>query len=152
MGPDRSLLARGYAIALAAAAVLSTTAIFIRHLTQTYQLPALVLACWRDAFVCITLLPALALLRPRLLQIERRHLPFLAGYGLLLATFNATWTLSVALNGAAVSTVLVYSSGAFTALLGRWLLRERLGWGKLMAVALSMAGCALVSGALNSAA
>jgi len=42
--PDRSHLSRGYAIALAAAAILSTTAIFIRHLTQTYHIPALVLA------------------------------------------------------------------------------------------------------------
>ena len=151
MDSDRSQLTRGYAIALAAAAVLSTTAIFIRHLTQTYGLPALVLACWRDAFVCLTLVPVLAVLRPRLLRVERRHLAFLAAYGLLLATFNATWTLSVALNGAGVSTVLVYSSCAFTALLGRWLLRERLGWGTLLAVALSFAGCTLVSGALHAA-
>ena len=54
---DRSHLTRGYTIALGAAAVLSTTAIFIRHLTQTYGLPALVLAFWRDGLVCLTLLP-----------------------------------------------------------------------------------------------
>ena len=149
---DRSHLTRGYTIALGAAAVLSTTAIFIRHLTQTYGLPALVLAFWRDGLVCLTLLPVLALARPALLRVERRHLRFLALYGLVLATFNATWTLSVAANGAAVSTVLVYCSAGFTALLGRWLLKERLGWGKLLAVALSLGGCALVSGALDPAA
>ena len=149
---DRSHLTRGYAIALSAAAVLSTTAIFIRHLTQTYGLPALVLAFWRDGLVCLTLLPVLALARPALVRVERRHLRFLALYGLVLATFNATWTLSVAANGAAVSTVLVYCSAGFTALLGRWLLRERLGWGKLPAVALSLGGCTLVSGALDPAA
>jgi len=149
---DRSHLTRGYAIALAAAAVLSTTAIFIRHLTLTYQIPALVLAFWRDVFVCVTLLPALALLRRRLLRVERRHLAYLVWYGLVLAAFNSTWTLSVALNGAAVATVLVYSSAAFTALLGWWILREHLGWGKLLAVAVSLAGCILVSGALDVAA
>jgi len=31
--------ARGYTFALAAAALLSLTAIFIRHLTQTYHIP-----------------------------------------------------------------------------------------------------------------
>jgi drug/metabolite transporter (DMT)-like permease len=148
----RAQLSRGYAIALAAAAILSTTAIFIRQLTAAYHMPALVLAVWRDGLVCVSLVPALALLSPSRLRVERRHLPYLVGYGLVLAVFNATWTLSVALNGAAVSTVLVYSSAAFTAVLGWWLLGERLGWGKLTAVAVSLAGCALVSGALEPAA
>jgi len=149
---ERSHQTRGYAIALAAAAILSTTAIFIRYLTVRYGIPALVLALWRDVFVCLTLLPVLAACRRDLLAIGRKHLAYLALYGLVLAAFNATWTLSVALNGAAVATVLVYCSAAFTALLGRWLLRERLGWGKLLAVALSLSGCALVSGALDPSA
>jgi len=34
------------------------------------------------------------------------HLGFLAFFGLSLALFNSLWTLSVSLNGAAVSTVL----------------------------------------------
>jgi drug/metabolite transporter (DMT)-like permease len=113
--PPAGHLTRGYAIALAAAATLSTTAIFIRYLTVTYDIPALVLAFWRDVFVCLTLLPVLALLRPLLLRVTRRHLGYLVGYGLVLAAFNALWTLSVALNGAAAATVLVYSSAAFTA-------------------------------------
>jgi drug/metabolite transporter (DMT)-like permease len=151
-GSPHSHLTRGYAIALAAAAILSTTAIFIRHLTLTYHIPALVLAFWRDGFVCVTLLPVLGLLSPRLLAVKRRHLPYLVGWGLLLATFNATWTLSVALNGAAVATVLVYSSAGFTVLLGWLILGEHLGWGKLLAVAVSLGGCVLVSGALDAAA
>jgi drug/metabolite transporter (DMT)-like permease len=145
-------LTRGYSIALVSAVILSTTAIFIRYLTQTYHLPALILAVWRDVFVTLTLLPTLALLRPVLLRVDRRHLLFLAGYGLILAAFNSFWTLSVSLNGAAVSTVLAYCSAGFTALLGWWLLKERLDWVKLVAVAGSLAGCALVSGALNPSA
>ena len=148
--PSSSSLARGYTIAVISALFLSTTAIFIRHLTLTYQLPALVLAFWRDVFVVLTLLAALGLLRPRLLKVARRHLAYLTGYGLVLAVFNAMWTLSVALNGAAVATVLVYCSAGFTALLGWWLLKERLGWAKLLAVVFSLSGCLLVSGALDS--
>ena len=53
---NQTNLTRGYSIAVAAAAILSTTAIFIRYLTQTYHIPALVLAFWRDAFVALTLL------------------------------------------------------------------------------------------------
>lgn len=145
-------LTRGYATALASAAILSTTAIFIRYLTQTYQMPPLLLAGWRALFVVGTLLPVFGWRRPLLLRLPRRHLPALALYGLVLAAFNGLWTLSVALNGAAVATVLAYSSAAFTALLARWLLHERLDWAKLVAVTLCLAGCVLVAGALNPAA
>ncbi len=142
-------LARGYPIAFVSAAILSTTAIFIRYLTQVYHLPALVLACWRDVFVALTVLPALRLLAPQLLKSGRSHLGFLTLYGLMLACFNSLWTLSVALNGAAVATVLVYCSAGFTALLGWRLLKERLDWAMLLAVVVSLGGCVLVSGALE---
>jgi drug/metabolite transporter (DMT)-like permease len=140
--------ARGYSAGLLSALLLSTTAPFIRYLTVTYQIPPLVLAFWRALLVVVTLVPVLMLFRAHLLRGGRRHLPYLAAYGLMLAAFNSMWTISVALNGAAVATVLAYSSAAFTALLGWWLLRERLGWVKLLAVVLSLGGCALVSGAL----
>ncbi len=148
--PTRTQLTRGYPIALASALFLSTTAIFIRYLTLNYHLPALVLALWRDVFVALTVLPVLGLLRPALLRISRAHLRYLLGYGLVLAVFNSLWTLSVALNGAAVATVLVYCSAGFTALLGWWFLKERLDAAKLLAVACSLGGCVLVSGALDS--
>ena len=77
---------------------------------------------------------------------------FLAAYGLVLAVFNSLWTISVALNGAAVATVMAYSSAAFTAVLGYWLLQEKLGTGKIIAVSFSLLGCVLVSGAYDLAA
>jgi len=134
------------------AVILSTTAIFIRYLTQTYQIPALVLAFWRDLFVALTLLPVLRMIRPGLLRVKRADLRYLIIYGLVLAIFNSLWTLSVALNGAAISTVLAYCSAGFTALLGWWFLKERLDWAKIVAVILSLSGCVLVSDALNLAA
>src|SRR3990170_107080 len=143
-------LTRGYAAALISAAILSTTAIFIRYLTQTYHMPALVLAFWRDSFVALFLLLVLRLVRPILLTAKRQQLVYLVIYGLVLAIFNSTWTLSVALNGAAISTVLAYCSAGFTALLGWWLLKERLDWGKVLAVVLTLGGCVLVSGALDA--
>ncbi len=150
--PDNSHLTRGYLIALLSAAILSLTAIFIRHLTQNYQLPALVLAFWRDIFTALALLPILAIVRPGLIRVTRAQLLFLLLYGLVLAVFNSLWTLAVALNGAAVATVLAYTSAGFTALLGWWLFQERLDWAKLLAVALCLGGCVLVSGALDPAA
>ncbi len=147
----RSGLARGYSIALASAAVLSTTAILIRHLTLAYHIPPLVLAFWRDTFTALLLFIILRVGRPGLTKVAVRDLRFLAAYGLVLAVFNSLWTLSVALVGASVSTVLVYSSAGFTVLLGRWLLKERLDLAKLLAVASTLGGCVLVSGALDAA-
>jgi drug/metabolite transporter (DMT)-like permease len=149
---QKSTLPRGYATALASAAILATTAIFIRYLTQTYHIPALVLAFWRDGFAAFTLLAVLGLVRPALLRVKRHHLLYLTVYGLLLAIVNSMWTLSVSLNGAAIATVLVYCSTGFTALLGWWLLKEQLDWAKILAVVLCLGGCVLVSGALDTAA
>jgi drug/metabolite transporter (DMT)-like permease len=142
---------RGYLIALASAVILSTTAIFISHLAVHYKLPALVLAFWRDGFVALTLFLILGTTRRGALRVQKRDLLYFLIYGLVLAVFNSLWTNSVVLNGAAVSTVLVYSSAAFTALLGWWLLKESLGWIKLIAVVMSLGGCVLVSGAYDPA-
>ncbi len=140
---------RGYVIAILSAAVLSTTAIFIRYLTETFQIPALVLAFWRDVFVVLTLLICLGVLRPGLIRVKQHHLSFLILYGLMLAVFNALWTLSVAENGASIATVLVYSSAAFTAVLGWGLLDEKLSWMKFLAVCLTITGSALVAGVFD---
>ena len=147
---SNSNLSRGYTAALISALLLSTTAILIRILTQSYHLPALVLAFWRDVMVAATILLVLAVVNPLLLRVKRAEVAYLVVlYGFVLALFNALWTLSVALNGAAISTVLVYSSAAFTALLGRWLLSESLDWVKILAIVLTFGGCFFVSGILD---
>lgn len=147
-----SRLTKGYTIALVATVLWSSTAVFIRFLTETYRLPPLVLAFWRDGIVALALLLVLAIFQPALLKFRRSNLRFFLFYGIVLALFNSTWTVSVYFNGAAVSTVLAYSSAAFTALLGWRLMGESLGPGKLFSVALSIAGCVLVSGAYDPAA
>lgn len=146
--PPHSAVGRGYSLALLSALVLSTTGIFIRYLTEAHKMPALLLAFWRDGIVALALLLALAAGFRRLLPVRRSQLPYLLFFGAMLAAFNALWTLSVALNGAAVSTVLVYSSTAFTALLGRWLLKEQPDRARALAILFCLVGCAMVSGAL----
>jgi len=138
---------RGYIIAVASAFILSLTGILIRYLTTNYQLPALILAFWRAVIVFVTLGIILVLRSRDLLKLPRKHLPYIIIYGFVLAVFNSTWTLSVAVNGAASATVMVYCSAAFTALLAWIFLKESLGTGKLVAVVLSLAGCVLVSAA-----
>jgi drug/metabolite transporter (DMT)-like permease len=147
-----SRLTKGYLICLVGTFLWSSTAVFIRYLVVTFQLPAMVLAFWRDFLVFTFLLLIFAAVRPTWLRVARNQLRFLAIYGLLLSIFNASWTFSVALNGAAVSTVLVYSSAAFTALLGWRMFAESFGPWKILAILLSLAGCVLVSGAWSASA
>lgn len=142
--------AAGYLICITGTVIWSTAAIFIGYLSTHYQLPSLVLAFWRDSIVALVLLVIhWVAWRPQMVS-GFRHLRFFVLYGLILAAFNALWTVSVVYNGAAVSTVLVYSSAAFTAVLGRWLFHEPLGKLKILAVLFSIIGTALVSGLLAS--
>jgi drug/metabolite transporter (DMT)-like permease len=122
------------------------TAIFIRYLTYDHQLPTGVLCFWRAAFLVGALLPALAWFRPQLLLPSSRELPLLVGQGVLLAVFNLVWTTSVTRCGAALSTVLVYTSGPFTVVFGRWLLKETIGRFGIGAAISCLLGCVMTSG------
>jgi drug/metabolite transporter (DMT)-like permease len=110
------------------------------------------LALWRDLTLFTFLGLFFLLFQRSKLALPKGQARFLLTYGLILSLFNSLWTISVALNGAAVSTVLAYSSAAFTAVLGWRLFGESLGPVKILAVGLSLAGCVFISGAYDPAA
>jgi DME family drug/metabolite transporter len=145
-----SRLAKGYFIAIMGIIFWSSTGVFIDYLVTHYKMPALLLAFWRNVLVCIALVPALFLIRRSLLRIHPSQIGFYMFYGLILALFNSIWVLSVQANGAAVATVLAYSSAGFTAILALWLFKEKLGLPKTLAVILSLSGCVLVSNAYRA--
>jgi len=145
--PVKKKTNRGFLVAIASAVTLSFTGIIIRVIFEDYHLPALILAFWRDFFVVICLLVICLIVSPKTLAIKRKDIGLLVGFGVILALFNILWTIAVTLTGAAIATVLVYSSVVFTALLGWLLLGEHLGWVKTVAVLLCLVGCILVSGA-----
>ncbi|WP_129632594.1 DMT family transporter [Candidatus Oscillochloris fontis] len=141
--------AKGYLTALIGITVWSTTGVFMSHLIVTYHIPAFVLALWRNLLVCVALLPVLLFVNRTLLRIKPINLSFYGWYGFVLALLNTLWALSVQANGAAVATVLVYSSAGFTAIFAIWIFKERLGIIKGIAILLSLAGCVMVSNAYN---
>lgn len=139
--------ARGYVIGFVSTALWSASAVFISYLNTRFGMPPLVLAFWRDLLVTCIIAGALALFARPLLHLSHHNLPFFILYGFVLAIFNSLWTVSVALNGAAIATVLIYISPAFTALIGwRWL-GERITPPKVAAIVLSLVGCVFASGA-----
>ncbi|MBI3243839.1 MAG: EamA family transporter [Chloroflexi bacterium] len=142
---------KGILIALAGTTVWATTGIFISYLLKHYDLQPLTLAFWRDLIIALALLLILRLWQPQALKISRRDLPFFVVYGFFgLAIFNSLWTFSVQFNGAAVATVLAYSSPAFTVLLAWPVLKEAITSRKLVAVGLSLAGCVFVAKAYSA--
>ncbi len=147
-----SRLARGTLIGIIGILFWSFTAVFVSRLTGYYQLHPLLLAFWRDFLASLGLLVGLVIARRRLPRLAREQVPFFLLFGLVLSSFNAVWTFSVPLNGAAASTVLVYGSLGFTVPLARWLFHERINLAKVAGVVISLVGCALVANAFNAAA
>jgi len=145
--PTSSRFSRGYIIALTATVLWSFTGILISYLNKTYALPSLVLAFWRDLFVSFGMLVALGGFNRARLQLDRSHWKFMILYGFTLAIFNSMWTFSVQYNGAAVATVLAFSSPAMTAILSRLIFKERFNQVKILSIVLSLIGTILVSGA-----
>jgi len=140
---------RGYLIALTATALWSTTGILISYLDRTYQIPSLVLAFWRDLFVAFGMLVGLSVFNRSRFRLDRSQWGFIVIYGLTLAVFNSMWTFSVQYNGAAVATVLAFSSPALTAILSRLIFKEQFSRIKIASILLSSLGVILVSGAIN---
>ena len=147
-----SQLSRGYVIALTATIIWSTTGILISYLSRDYSLPSLVLAFWRDLFVSFGMAVGLLVFSRPLFQLDRKHWGFMVWYGLTLAIFNSMWTFSVQYNGAAVATVMAFSSPAMTAILSRIVLKEQFSRIKIVSILLSLAGIIFVSGAYDPSA
>ena len=147
----RARLNRGYTIGLIGILCWSTTAIFISYLLKNYPLQPLTLAFWRDLFVVGALLMGLAIFRRSALRIEPQQRRFLALYGVALTFMNISWTFSVALNGAAVSTVMVYASPGITAIAAHFFFKERLSPLRILAFAGSLIGCVFVAQANDPA-
>ena len=110
-------------------------------------MPSLVLAFWRDLSVSVGMLVGLSIFSRERFHLDRSHWGFMILYGLTLAVFNSLWTFSVQYNGAAVATVLAFSSPAITAILSRIVLNEQFNRVKILSIVLSLIGTILVSGA-----
>ena len=147
MKTQNTSYSRGYILALIATLLWSTTGPLISYLSKSYELPSLVLAFWRDLFVSFGMLIGLSLFSRARFQLERSHWGFMILYGLTLAIFNSLWTFSVEYNGAAVATVLAFSSPAMTAILSRLAFKEQFDRVKLISILLSLVGTVLVAGA-----
>ena len=142
--------ARGYALALTAAALLALNGSVARYLLDEGVSP-LRLSQLRSAGSLLILLGVLAAWRPRLLRVDRAALPALAFLGVGgLALVHATYFLAIARLEIGVALTIQYLAPLALLVWLRLVHGRRLSGGMWGAVVLSAAGCFLVVGAYEA--
>ena len=135
----------GPGLCILAALSWSLTSPGLKYMLDVFGASQLGLAFWRDAFIAGGCVLGLAIIRPALLRISWREAGSLALIGVIsIGIYHALWLWSIALNGAAIAVVMIYLFPTFVSV-GSWLLfGERLRWTHIVALATSLAGCALL--------
>lgn len=145
-------LRAGYTLTVAAAVIWATTSPGIKYLLETYQVPALAVAFWRDALIAVACLLGLALLRPALLRVGRADLRELALVGAIaIGLYHGLWVFSIVLNGAAIAVVMVYTFPIFVTLGARLVFGEQIRWPQVVALSIALVGCVLLVRAYDPA-
>lgn len=146
----REIPLRGYVIVLSGTVVWALTGVVIKILLTRYGLDTLTIAFWRVLIVTVFLFVALLAINPGYLRISPRDLGVFIFYGVVgIGIHQIVWISSVQYNGAAAATVIIYTSPAIVAMLAARFLRERMTRLKLIALAMTIAGCALVARAYD---
>ncbi len=142
----REVPLRGYIIVLSGTVIWALTGIFIKILLTTYQMDTLTIAFWRVLIVTAFLFAVFLLVDAKSLRLAPRDIVLFIFYGLIgVAIHQLVWITSVEYNGAAVATVIIYTSPAIVAVFAWRFLRETMDRSKLIALALTIIGCALVA-------
>lgn len=164
--PDlpRSRRFTGYALVLLAAACWATGGLTAKWLftapsseTVAWPLPPLgipiaptVLSASRALSAFAVLLVYLTLRRRDALRIPRSALPFMAAFGIVgMAGVHYSYFKTISLTNVATAILLEYLAPIIVLVVSVVFMRHRLTWTLPVGVALSVAGCALVVGALG---
>lgn len=138
---------RGLLLVLGAAALWSTSGMFVRWILADSSFSALSLAFWRDLTTFVCLLAGLILLRPLRLRVALKDLPWFAALGAVsVGTLHVLWNVAVVEIGYAAATILLYSAPVFVSLMAWLVWREPLTRVKVLAIVMALTGCALVAG------
>lgn len=147
---------RGALLVLLAAALWGTLGTLYTLGTGGFRLTPLTVVFWRGALAGVSLGIALGGVMPGLgkgwglLKVRRADLPLFAAFGLLGVTaFYLLYIYSVVLVGVAASVALLYTAPVFVALMAWRFLGESFGARKVVALVLTVVGCALVARVYN---
>ncbi len=144
MHADPPSRARVLAVLAAGVLIVSTASILIRWL-QSDGVPSLSIAAWRLAFAALILAPVvLARCRDELAGLAWREWGLAAASGAFLAAHFATWILSLEYTSVASSVALVTTNPIWIGIASWFLFRERIEAAMVLAIALAIAGSAVI--------
>lgn len=84
-------------------------------------------------------------------RIKLRHIPYFIGTGLFsLVFFNVCYFMAIELSALSIAAVLLYTSPIFVTLMSAALFKEKLTPNKILALCMTFAGCAFVTGVFQS--
>lgn len=143
---------RGALLVLLAAALWGTLGTFYTWAREGFGLQPVAIVFWRAALAAICLLVVLGGVLPlagkgiTLLKVRPADVSLFVAFGLLGVTaFYLFYIYAVVLTGVAVAVVLLYTSPIFVTLMAWRFLGERFTPRKVVALLLTLAGCALVA-------
>lgn len=146
----REVPLRGYVTVLAGTVIWALTGIVIKVLLTHYGMETLTIAFWRVFFVTLFMFLVLGVSDAKQLRIAPRDVGVFFVYGLIgIGIHQLVWISSVQYNGAAVATVIIYTSPAIVGILAARFLREKYTRLKFVALVLTIVGCALVAKAYD---
>lgn len=141
---------QGITLVVLATMFWSTSGIFISLTVRNWDISAVSLAFWRDLTTFITLLVGIALVRPGLLRVKRKDLPWLLAMGAIsIGSFHVLWNTSVLMIGASIATVIQCNAPIFVTIMAWIIFKEPLTQRKIIAIILSVTGTVLISGILG---
>lgn len=141
-----------YIYILMAAILWGAMGIFVKKMTA-FGFTSMQIVFLRALVAAIVLVVYLALTNRGLLRVKLRHCWIFAGTGIVSFTFfSYCYFTAMHLSSLSVAAVLLYTAPAFVMLLSAALFREKLNLCKIFAVLLTIAGCALVTGAVSGSA
>ncbi len=121
----------------------SASAILVRYAADA---PGMAIAVWRTVFAVLLLAPlALPRIGREVRAFTRRDVAMIVGAGVLLGIHFITWIESLYHTSVASASVLVTMSPIFLALLGYFVLGERLPLVVVAGIVLAVAGAALIA-------
>ena len=143
---DRQRRWLGLGFVILATLCWSTAGLFITLIVRGSGISALGLAFWRVLTTSACLFVAILFVRPGLLRVKLRDLPWLAGMGALaVGVFQVLWILSVLNVGMSVATVIQCNAPIIVTIMARIVWREPLTWRKWTAIGLACLGTFLIA-------
>jgi drug/metabolite transporter (DMT)-like permease len=137
----------GILLVITATVCWSTSGIFINLIIRQSGLTAVGLAFWRDLTTAVLLLGGILLIKPKLLVVKKKDLPWLIGMGAIsIGIFHVFWNQAVVMIGASLATVVQCNAPIFVTIMAWFLFGEKITLRKVIAVVLAAAGTILVSG------